>query len=426
MAEIGGFNIGSDSLMMLSDESLDSVLCNTVKSWPKTSYELTVTKTGDHILWSIFHAVSDLIMAEINTDSAIRLFDPNHKHVTADMVCNWIDAYPKLKPAKAVSKGVHAQWGINISPALKALLGDHLRKPEYSYTFRVDYDLSGNAYDFYHGGSCWFSSYKSSRDWLAENGGGAIRIYDSNDHLCGRVWFIAWHNGAILFNSYGDGDFNHTSHWGKELADLLGLHASKIDFDFQCDQTPDWFINSYTGYYVGPIAYQYREIEAYIPLKTPVLWRYLRDGQTYCDVCDNWIDSDYVEWLDDLNIHACSDCRHTELVYAINADNDQAWYYRDRVEFVNYGGQDYLVDCECIQWCDDTESHHHVNDLIWGTDGTSHLISHRNHSWYICPSCHDIISLTTGLVQYRGIYRRNALVLDRCSSCESESPEFDI
>jgi hypothetical protein len=188
------------------------------------------------------------------------------------------------RPTKAICKFFHDVFNVDINSYDKATAGTYIRKNSLmgSYKFVFTYGCAGNAADYYHSNSCWFHEYPTSRDMLEGNGGGAIRAYtvDTND-ITGRVWFLPHDDGLVLFNSYGQGDLQHTQTWGAVVAHLLDTLTCEAKLNI--DSPYMIYINGSKAAYVGPkVVNDTKQID--VTLKTPTVFHYT--PVQYCHDCN--------------------------------------------------------------------------------------------------------------------------------------------
>src|SRR5690606_36631781 len=109
---------------------------------------------------------------------------------------------PNMRPGKAFAKAFYQHNQIKLSAEIKAQIGQLLSSvKDEKLTLRLTLGCSGSSWEYYHADSCWWGDFERSRDVLEYNGGGAIRAYNEDDELVGRVWFLPYKDHIILFNS---------------------------------------------------------------------------------------------------------------------------------------------------------------------------------------------------------------------------------
>jgi hypothetical protein len=214
--------------------------------------------------------------------------------------------YGKLKPGKmianAIKKLIHMRIdqirednyeyqkpilekleSLKISPETVTFWGNAIaNQPKEKITIRLTYGCKGSAREYYHVGSCWWGGYETSRDYLESSYGGAIRAY-RNDEIVGRVWFIPYSDGIILFNAYGKGELGRIGSWSNLLKrSFPDYFVSKVMLEFGGDPGVLFQNSESTNLYIGPNKINDETIR--IDLTRPEKFKYAKD-LTFCSHC---------------------------------------------------------------------------------------------------------------------------------------------
>lgn len=164
---------------------------------------------------------------------------------------------------KRLSKAAYKNLsGYKIPPGDLAKIGDIARAHSSgsSLTVTVTRDLNMDAGEYAHEDSCWWESYSYSRCTLKNNGGLALRSFDSRGWVTGRSWVIPLkkqEDGSLtstfntidpvaylVFNGYGELD-GYTG--ARVVAAMTGLSYRKIVIG----GASNMYINSGSGYIVS-------------------------------------------------------------------------------------------------------------------------------------------------------------------------------
>lgn len=164
---------------------------------------------------------------------------------------------------KRLSRHVYKnQGGLKISAEVLSTVGCIAREHSSDtseYEIEVTRDLNLSAEDFYHEGSCWWTSYASSRCALKSNGGFGLRTF-SGPYINGRAWVLPLKydgmflsptfntvapDAFVVFNGYGD----LTKYVpARIIAHMAGMTYRKIAF-----KASPMYVNA-GGYLVAPEA----------------------------------------------------------------------------------------------------------------------------------------------------------------------------
>jgi hypothetical protein len=150
--------------------------------------------------------------------------------------------------AKRLSRLAYQSYQIKLSQEVMSEVGNIARNhsTEVSVDIEVTRDLNMSAEDFYHEGSCWWTSYSESRCALKTNGGFGLRSFSSYGAVNGRAWVMplrqdesgrlrpTFNTGTpdafVVFNGYGALDGYAAP---RIIAHMAGWTYRKIDFS--CD-----------------------------------------------------------------------------------------------------------------------------------------------------------------------------------------------
>ena len=207
------------------------------------------------------------------------------------------------KPARAVSRFVYQNFGVSLDDYDLQNIG-----AIFANSFSGSFDLlittgaEGDREDYFNDRSCWWTKYPESRDYLAANGGGAVRAYTLDGDLIGRVWWLPYDgdslkNGAVLFNAYGIDMLEHIDVWGTIVADALGMKTART-YMYPTTSNNQMYINSKTSVFVGHVtrsprpgkrfAVQLNLTNPYTGAYTSRL-NYLQENWSYCNDCEEHI-----------------------------------------------------------------------------------------------------------------------------------------
>lgn len=293
----------------------------------------------------------------------------------------------KAKPATALSKWLYDTKQVKLTPEDKAKLGNLLKVDTFDYTIAITYGCDGDAEDYYHESSCWWGGESQSRDWLESNGGGAVRAYDTAGEVVGRVWFIPYENGIVLFNSYGKGELQHTSAWKRILTQGLNLEACPVDFHFR--PSGMMYINSHTSFFVGKFEDPYSSI--YIHLDSPSIYKYENDS-CVCEICGNHMHEDDSYYIENEYITVCEHCLSNHFVYAYTGHRGYREYLREE-DCTQYSGEWYSNEHSSIIFCEEDSEYHHEDEVTVLESGYTVLYSNRSDTWQQCEKCGSCLEI---------------------------------
>lgn len=289
-------------------------------------------------------------------------FDTEH----ADQLLAYLES-TDMRIGRAISRWFHMEMGIDLTEDEKTKIGSELSNASVAtekFTVKVTFGCDGSADDYYHGSSCYWGGYESSRDYIEYNGGGAVRIYDDESgEIIGRVWFMPYKDdgldGLVLFNSYGNGEFDHIVSWGPIVSKLYGTKWSKIHY--HVETTANFFQNSHNCVFIGDGEVHQNSLYRH-HLSEPDEWVY--SGLRICDCCGRgWYDDDitYSEYNDQ---YICDYCLHRNYVY---------------VEEIS----DYALTEDCVEVYIPGNRYHNWQWFLIGSDDITEI----NGTWYHIDNC---------------------------------------
>jgi hypothetical protein len=263
------------------------------------------------------------------------------------------------KPAKLVAKEFLTYHGIHLTADDKAVIGkmfaDSIRKSSYKVSLTLGCD--GSAKDYYHADSCWWGGYSDSREYVAYNGGGAIRAYDpETNKLCGRVWFLPADDGIVIFNSYGVNELQHTESWATIASELLSAPYCKCTLHLQHDQY--FFLNAGVYIYVGPKVEPDKRIT--ITLEEFDERIYDDSVYAYCSDCD------------------CEIRNEDDAYYTVNGTVCESCF--DSYVCVESEGGDYYPEDDCVYLL-------HGRYSEWFLTDSSDVVSTINGAYELVENC---------------------------------------
>lgn len=166
---------------------------------------------------------------------------------------------------KRLSRLAYKSHGLKLSPELVSAVGNLAREhsstsPEFH--IEVTRDLNQPAAEFAHEGSCYWTSYSSSRCTLKSNGGFGLRSFGDYG-VTGRAWVVPLRmeypgagagelrptldaltpDALVVFNGYGDLEGYAAA---RIVSHMAGMTYRKVGFTFGCA-----YINA-GGYLIAP------------------------------------------------------------------------------------------------------------------------------------------------------------------------------
>ena len=263
---------------------------------------------------------------------------------------------------KRVGKFYYKHQRLNCPPSFLTEIGNIARQhteenPLYRFEFVDRFDWKAG--DYGDSGSCFWGGNEGARDVIADNGGYAIRFYDSDDNGIGRAWIAPAGDGQyIVFNGYGFPG-NPTLICARVFATFTGLSYKKIHLSNRGSESGLVWINAGIGYLVG----QESAIESV--REYDLEWG---NFDVCCD-CGQAIDGDAVYTGIDDEIY-CENCYYDRF-----SDCDRCYEtcYRDDMYYVEHDGRDvcsfclnrYYLDCENCNEYYPREMVHEINDSFW-------------------------------------------------------------
>lgn len=245
---------------------------------------------------------------------------------------------PRLRPGKAFCNTYKKDYKVTIPPAIKTKIGNILGVvPDQEMSLLLTLGCEGYSEDYYHRDSCWWGDFERSRDVLEHNGGGAIRAYDSNGELVGRVWFIPYKEWIVVFNSYGDRLLQHTSTWGGLIEQAFGWTVTEHPcVEFGCG-SEDLYVNSGKSLIVGPTKFvgdtDYLTLE--IDTDAPYTYSYRKEE---CLICGNYHHEDSMYYVYSLLVdegYYCEYCFYERLTALSAGAYEGEIAYRDDAVLCN-------------------------------------------------------------------------------------------
>lgn len=332
-------------------------------------------------------------------------------YIPVDGLRSIVDDSPS-KPAKAIKKWLYDTYGINTDQRDLEMLGNvfaaHLSG---EITLKLTFGCEGEVHEYYHKGSCWWAEYGQSRDWLEQNGGGAIRAYRSGK-LVGRVWFIPYAHGTtegiILFNAYGQDSLQHVDVWGNLVATAWEVQMVMGNF-YPSTCNSEMYVNSSTSALVGTIAASERTSSRpafHVNLKTPEpVYGHEQCTCPWCEESYNLDDLTYVDGYGDI----CEGCLEHNFVYSEYCENyipcDSAQYSNRMGDWIPNNDAVYIVTssrkgCDYILFNDaikigklwyarDDQGDTWDSCSICGEDFPANEIGHDDDGEPICCDCHE-------------------------------------
>ena len=217
---------------------------------------------------------------------------------------------------KRIGKFYYQRFGEKLTPDQLTIIGNvgsqHCDKTEtYAFDFvdRIEWDRG----DFGDAGSCFWSCHASAKEMITDNGGGAVRFYDSVDGGIARAWIVPRDNGCLLvFNGYGMETLPITrvlaAHFGHAYyrrVSLLNNGAS--------DNT--LWVNGGVGYLIGP-----QDVVTKID-SIDLFWE--EPEGCRCEHCGDGIDVDDHYHSPDGDDY-CETCYHDRVFYC-ECCNENCW-----------------------------------------------------------------------------------------------------
>lgn len=303
-----------------------------------------------------------------------------------------------MRIGRAIGRWFHIEFGIDITDEEKTLIGSEMAnsstEPE-DIKVRVTFGAAGNPEDYYHEDSCWWGGYESSRDYVESNGGGAIRLYDLDNEIVGRVWFLPYRadglNGIVMFNAYGHGSFEHIVSWGPLVSKVFGAQWSKIRYHIETKNA--FFQNSGNCVFVGEGNVSDRTY--YHSLDEPDEWIY---AEITCDYCGRAEYDDDMSYSDNYG-HICSYCRDHNFIW-IEAWDD--YELRENcVEVYRPGLRRwhnwvwYSIDSDDIVQIGDT--YYHIDDCTIDYYGNTYAPD-DTESWFECAESGEIYPINEAIL----------------------------
>jgi hypothetical protein len=189
----------------------------------------------------------------------------------------------------------------------------------------------GYAEDYYNDGSCWWTEYGESRNYLYGSNGGALRIYNTydaakerdNSDLIFRAWWLpVMGKGIILFNLYGEYNLYQTA----TLLSQVFTNQQWTENRIYCDSN---YMYWNTSSCVIANVHEFEADENYSPLSTTYRggndYRYLAQyedvyetlGKEFCECCEEHTDEVYEVWTNDdsRTEYWCEYCRDNRTSY---------------------------------------------------------------------------------------------------------------
>jgi hypothetical protein len=163
---------------------------------------------------------------------------------------------------KRLSSLAYKKYSLKLAPAdlsgIGSIARDHSNPVDV--TIIVTRDLNRPPGDFYHEGSCWWTSYRDSRCALKTNGGFGLLTFGSYGDVSGRAWVLPLQYNApgklvptfetlapsafVVFNGYGELEGYAAP---RVMAHLAGWTYRKIAFS--CDPM---YVNPGGSYLIAP------------------------------------------------------------------------------------------------------------------------------------------------------------------------------
>jgi hypothetical protein len=247
----------------------------------------------------------------------------HHSHHIECCPCHTLPAISEYlenttaKPAKAISKYFADHYGIKLATEQRTEFGNRVSCARMARTYKVVLTLGcqGNSDDYYHERSCWWGSYSISRDFVEFNGGGAVRVYTIDGDIQGRVWFLPFDDGIVLFNSYGLGELQHVHSWGPIVAQLLDTDFCKSTMEI-LNNRGHLYINSEVSAYVGPKIVPISTKHCKIRLSIPD--RFVYSPARVCSHCERvFSDGGDVRLLEFNDQYVCGGCLDEYYAYDV-------------------------------------------------------------------------------------------------------------
>lgn len=232
-----------------------------------------------------------------------------------------------VRAAKSISNYMFKVFGVSLTDEDKEKIGTMLgKKDSETFTFKVTLGCDGTPSEYFHRSSCYWGGHTISREYIAYNKGGAIRAYDNSGYLMGRIWWIPYLNGAVLFNAYGSGDFQHVKTWANYLTDIFQVPYVFLKY-LSFETKKAMYINSATHLYMGLDTIPGNEIDHY-KLKEPRKLRYLKR----CKHCRKIIYNPGDVYIVDFNdYYCCPSCLETYYCMVTRGIHEDRWLPRDLV-----------------------------------------------------------------------------------------------
>lgn len=264
---------------------------------------------------------------------------------------------------KRVAKHYFKVHGLKLTAETISEIGNLAKRYSTdSDTYRFDFvdHINWQDGDFGDRGSCYWGSNAGAKLMIEENGGYAVRFFDSLGHGKARAWIVQVDHNWVLFNGYGMGS-NSTL----KIASILALYW-ELDFkEIDIRDTGTLYINGGRGYLIG----KPEEIASI---------RYHRFDWDERDTCTNCGDPVYERyWGADEEIY-CEDC-YLRLFESCERCGEV--FHRDSPDLEYY--DDYGVLCEyCVErYFAECASCHEFGQIINFTKAGDHYYcsEHRPH-----------------------------------------------
>lgn len=166
--------------------------------------------------------------------------------------------------ATRVKRHAYKEFGLKLEPELLTRIGNIAADNAKGATYYVEVtrDLNLSAYEFGHGGSCWWTDYKGSRCSLKTNGGFGLRAFSAmgGNRVIGRCWVLPIRRDVdgnlaptfstkhlfFVFNGYGVLEERVAP---RLVAHMVGRPWKALSFN--SDRAEGMYINNDSGWLVG-------------------------------------------------------------------------------------------------------------------------------------------------------------------------------
>lgn len=397
----------------------------------KTSFDAFMDRLNNESDFRMTATLTGELSYDAYQRASLLVTDVLQRTVFTSTICEYIRSYPDMKPAKAIAKCIKLEYGEKLDDTVKEKLGQYLKPPEpQTITVRFSLGCDGSASEYYHSGSCYWGCYAKSRDLIESSGGGAVRMYDHNDQIIARAWFVPYHddnlNGIIIFNAYGRDELGKIDRQGDIVARVLGVQSQLTSMNVN---TYDIFINTPRSMLLGTVKESSLDpMRVYVNLEEPFDPHYSdnHDDDFQCEDCNEWIHEDSVWFVDGGERYVCEDCLgHYTYVSAGDRCYRGEYWYEDNV--IDVDGETYHIeDSNLIQ---DTYGDYHLVDgddwtehegeiypndeIVIDVYGDTHLAN--DDTYHVCAYTHEIYPLEDMTEVIDGTWVNNDRVIAWCN-----------